>query len=80
MPRISVCHNIADIDQPEFSGDNEYLDYCRCCYAAATQSSVAARYSLPADAVDKCGNDHPDYNEDDCKCDGCGKLLHGIDN
>lgn len=79
MPRIAVCLNIADADKPHFSGENDYLDYCRHCYAEADEQEIADEYSLPVDAVDKIGDEHPPYDGEDYTCEQCGKLLTGRD-
>jgi hypothetical protein len=79
MPRIAVCLNIADHDKPRFSGENDYLDYCRQCYAEADEQAIADAYGLPLEAVDKIGDEHPQYAGEDYKCQQCWKLLTARD-
>lgn len=75
MPRIAVCLNIADQDNPRFSGENDYLDYCRQCYAEADEQEIAKAYGLPLEAVDKIGDEHPQYEGDGYTCQKCWKAL-----
>jgi hypothetical protein len=79
MPRIAVCLNYADIDSPRFSGENDYLDYCRKCYEETDEVDVALEYNLPVEAVDKIGDEHPPYEGEDYTCADCNKTLTGKD-
>jgi hypothetical protein len=79
MPRIAVCLNIADIDKPRFSGENDYLDYCRRCYAEANEQEIADAYGLPLDAVDKIADEHPQYTGEGYTCLKCYKTLTARD-
>jgi hypothetical protein len=80
MPRIAVCLNIADQDNPRFSGENDYLDYCRRCYAEANETHIARAYGLPLHAVDKIDDEHPPYEDEDYTCQKCWVKLTARDN
>lgn len=79
MPRIAVCLNYADRDNPRFSGENLHLDYCADCYQEVDISDIAESRQLPDDAVD-CGVEHPDYVSWDYTCERCHKRLTEEDN
>ena len=79
MPRIAVCLNYEDRDDPRFSGENDYPDYCRQCYAEADEAEIAAEYGVSVDAVDKIDDEHPQYEGEDYTCTACGKLLTAKD-
>jgi hypothetical protein len=79
MPRIAVCLNIADQDSPRFSGENDYLDYCAKCYRKMDEAQIAKAYGLPVDAVDKIGDEHPQYEGEEYTCTNCDKTLTGKD-
>ena len=82
MPRIAVCLNYADINTPRFSGENDYLDYCAKCYAAADEAQIAAKYGVAVEAVDKIDQEHFDYADEweNYTCECCGKRLTAEDN
>lgn len=81
MPRIAVCLNFADPDKdsPLWSGENEYLDYCAECYDDADEADIAEDYKLPLDAVDKIGDEHPQYEGEGYSCECCGEILTSED-
>jgi hypothetical protein len=79
MPRIAVCLNIADQDNPRFSGENDYLDYCAKCYAEVDEADIAEDYKLPLEAVDKIDDEHPQYAGEDYDCECCRKKLTSRD-
>jgi len=79
MPRIAVCLNIAEINDPHFSGENDYPDYCRRCYAKASEAKIAQEYGVPLEAVEKIGDEHPGYEGEDYTCTTCNKTLTGKD-
>jgi len=79
MPRIAVCLNIAEINDPHFSGENDYLDYCAKCYEEADEADIAEQYKLPLEAVDKIDDEHPQYAGEDYECHECRRTLTGKD-
>jgi hypothetical protein len=79
MPRIAVCLNYEDRDNPRFSGENDYPDYCARCYADADEEAIAEEYGVPVEAVDKIGDEHPPYDDTDYTCTECGKPLTAKD-
>jgi hypothetical protein len=79
MPRIAVCLNHEDIDKPNFSGENDYLDYCAQCYADIDEADIAEDYKVSVFAVDRIDDEHPPYEGEDYSCTECGKTLTGRD-
>jgi hypothetical protein len=79
MPRIAVCTNYADRDDPHFSGENEHYDFCCVCYRMADDEDLAEENSVPAEAVDR-DVEHPSYDEWDYTCHMCGDTLTVRDN
>jgi len=77
MPRIAVCTNYADREKPQFSGENEHLDFCRGCYPC--YAAWLPSLGTPMEAVDRgCG--HPPYEGESYTCYYCGRTLAERDN
>lgn len=74
MPRISVCLNYADSDDPHFSGEHWNFDYCRDCYPHVDADALAEARGLPPEAVDDAV-EHPEYDSWDYTCEMCGCAL-----